>query len=136
MSVDAIEKLDEDTIITGSSDGIIRVLSVQPHRLLGVLAQQEDGGCERIALSPDHRQLVTTSYGTLRLWDTSCLDEDEDDGTSGPSLEESEVIRKFHYAYREMLHVLQGMIDASFSEQPLLKARSSCALSNLDEFGQ
>lgn len=87
FSIDAVHKLDEDTIITGSGDGIVRVLSLQPHNLLGVLAQQEEGGCERIALSHDQQLLATTSYDSVQLWDTSCLNE-EDDEASDASEEE------------------------------------------------
>lgn len=38
-SVEAIVKLDEDTIATGSSDGMIRVVAIQPNKLLGVLGE-------------------------------------------------------------------------------------------------
>ena len=75
-SVDAIVKVDEDTVITGSSDGVLRILSVQPHALMGILGQHDEFGCETIALSHDHRMLASTSFGpAVRLWDTSCLDE-------------------------------------------------------------
>lgn len=86
MAVDAMLKLDEDTVITGAGDGYIRVLSIQPHNLLGVLAQQEEGGCDRMSLSPDNSILATVSYDALRVWDTSCLvegdaeDEEADQG--------------------------------------------------------
>ena len=56
-SVEAMLKLDEDTVITGAGDGVIRVLAIQPHRLVGVLGEQEDGGCDRLALSADRRWL-------------------------------------------------------------------------------
>lgn len=98
LSVDAIVKLDEDTIVTGSSDGIIRVLSIQPHNLLGVLAQQDDGGCERLALSGDQEMLATTSYGILRVWATSCLNE-EDTG-EGQAAGEQEVRNQVFTEYR------------------------------------
>ena len=81
FSVDAIHKLDEDTIITGSGDGIVRVLSIQPHSLLGVLAQQDEGGCERISLSHDRHLLATTSYESVQLWNTRCLDQDDNETT-------------------------------------------------------
>ena len=87
--MDAIEKLDEDTIITGSSDGILRVLSVQPHNLLGILAQQAEGGCERMALSCDRQLLATTSYGMLRIWDTTFLNEDGHDDSEGEAANNS-----------------------------------------------
>lgn len=56
--MDCVLKLDEDSVITGSGDGVIRVLSVQPHSLLGVLGEQEEGGCERLSLSHDRRLLL------------------------------------------------------------------------------
>lgn len=72
-------KVDEDSIITGSSDGVLRLLSIQPHALVGILGQHAEFGCETIALSHDKRMLASTSYGpAVRLWDTSCLDESED----------------------------------------------------------
>ena len=64
----------------------MRVLSVQPHSLLGVLAQQEEGGCERIGLSHDHCLLATTSYDSVQLWDTSCLDQDDEEGSAEEEL--------------------------------------------------
>ncbi len=37
--MDAILKYDEDSILTGSSDGLIRIVSVQPNKMLGVLGE-------------------------------------------------------------------------------------------------
>lgn len=37
QSVDALLKFDEDVLLTGSSDGLIRVVSIHPDKLLGVL---------------------------------------------------------------------------------------------------
>ncbi len=51
-SVDALVAFDEDTLLTGSSDGVIRIVSVLPNKLLGVLGQHPDGfPVERLALS-------------------------------------------------------------------------------------
>lgn len=36
-------KLDEDTIVTGSSDGMLRVVSIQPNKLVGVLGEHAGG---------------------------------------------------------------------------------------------
>ncbi|WFD29236.1 hypothetical protein MSPP1_000243 [Malassezia sp. CBS 17886] len=36
-SVDAICTLDDDTVLTGSSDGLIRVVQLFPHKLLGII---------------------------------------------------------------------------------------------------
>lgn len=34
--------MDESTVVTGSSDGLVRVLSIQPNRVLGVLGDHDD----------------------------------------------------------------------------------------------
>ncbi|CAN0506118.1 unnamed protein product, partial [Laminaria digitata] len=47
-SVDTLLKLDEDTVLTGSSDGIIRVVSIQPDKFLGLLGDHEDFPVESI----------------------------------------------------------------------------------------
>lgn len=47
-SVDAIVKLDEDTIITGSSDGMLRVVQIHPNKLLGLIGEHDDYPIERL----------------------------------------------------------------------------------------
>lgn len=85
-SIDAIVKFDEDTVITGSSDGALRVLSVLPNKLLGVVGEHADMPLERLALSGDHRVLASTSHdNAVKLWDLSCLHDD-----SGDEAEEEE----------------------------------------------
>ena len=42
-SVTALLRYDEDSILTGSSDGLIRVLSIQPNKMLGVLGEHAGG---------------------------------------------------------------------------------------------
>lgn len=83
-SVDALVKYDADTIITGSSDGIIRIINILPNRMLGVLGGTEDLPIERLALSHDRATLASVSHEScLRLWDLSHLaheSEDEEDG--------------------------------------------------------
>lgn len=49
-SVDAIVKFDEDTVITGSSDGVVRILNVLPNKLLGVVGEHVDMPIEKLAL--------------------------------------------------------------------------------------
>eukprot|EP00435_Cladocopium_sp_Y103_P040851 s1308_g11.t1 len=78
MSIDAMVKLDEDGIITGSSDGKLRVVSVHSKSLgsniLGVLTEQDatDYPIERLALSQDGAQMLSTSNGkpSVQLWST------------------------------------------------------------------
>lgn len=80
-AVDALVAFDEDTIISGSSDGALRVLSVQPNQLLGVIGEYGEGTpVERLALSWDHRMAASTSHeSAVRLWDLSCLHDDSGD---------------------------------------------------------
>ena len=73
-SVDCLLKLDEDTILTGSSDGIIRVVRVLPNKLLGVIGYHDDFPVERMKWSFDKRLVASCSHDNLvRFWDTGFL---------------------------------------------------------------
>ena len=37
QSIETLCVVDEDTVITGSSDGLLRLVQLQPNKLLGVL---------------------------------------------------------------------------------------------------
>ena len=52
-SVDALVAFDEDTVLTGSQDGLIRVISILPNRMLGVVGEHGDFPVEALALSHD-----------------------------------------------------------------------------------
>ena len=52
-SVDALVAFDEDTVLTGSQDGLIRVISVLPNRMLGVVGEHGEFPVETLALSQD-----------------------------------------------------------------------------------
>ena len=57
-SVDAIVKFDEDTIITGCEDGLIRAVSVLPNKILAVLGDpidvdDEQFHIQRLSISHD-----------------------------------------------------------------------------------
>ena len=41
----AVLAYDEDSVLTGSSDGLIRILSIQPNRMLGVLGEHSGRRC-------------------------------------------------------------------------------------------
>ncbi|MCO5568659.1 hypothetical protein L7F22_022358 [Adiantum nelumboides] len=47
-SVDTLCTLDRDTILTGSSDGLVRVVQILPHKLLGIVADHGGMPVERI----------------------------------------------------------------------------------------
>ncbi|KAG2489667.1 hypothetical protein HYH03_011778 [Edaphochlamys debaryana] len=89
-SVSAMLAFDEDTILTGSCDGAVRVVGVLPNRLLGILGQHSgDLEIERLALSADRRVLASTSHDcAVKLWDLGVLHDDDDDGDGDEEGEE------------------------------------------------
>lgn len=83
-SVDAIVKFDEDTVITGSSDGMLRVIGILPNSLLGVLGHHDDFPIERLAITSDRRHVASCSHDkTVRFWPIhDLLGEDSDEDAS------------------------------------------------------
>jgi WD repeat-containing protein 55 len=86
-SVDAILKVDEDTILTGSSDGFIRVVSLLPNKLIGVLGDNHEGfPIEQLQFTCDKSFVGSVTHDNyLRIWDARILDDNfdfvnEDDG--------------------------------------------------------
>jgi len=53
QSVDALVALNDDLLLTGSSDGVIRVISILPNKMLGVVGEHSEWPVERLCLSPD-----------------------------------------------------------------------------------
>ncbi len=50
--MDALVKLDEDTVITGSADGLLRIVSILPNKMIGVVGQHPKATVEQLAISP------------------------------------------------------------------------------------
>ena len=90
-SVDTVAKLDESTLVTGSSDGIIRIIQLQPHKLLGVVGDHDDLPIERLLFSRDGNLLGTLSHDdAVHFWDVRFLQEgggasDDDCGDAADS---------------------------------------------------
>jgi WD repeat-containing protein 55 len=84
--VDCLLKLDENTILTGSSDGLIRVVGIQPNKIYGVLGDHEDFPVEGMCRSRDGLCLGSFSHDdVIRFWDMSMFvhdtpDEGEEEG--------------------------------------------------------
>ncbi|RUS21477.1 WD40-repeat-containing domain protein [Endogone sp. FLAS-F59071] len=83
-SVDTVCKLDEDTVATGSSDGLIRIVGVLPNSFHGVVGDHgEDFPIERVRLAHDRRFLASCSHDlSVKFWDVKWLfdeERDEDD---------------------------------------------------------
>ena len=80
-SIDAILKIDEDTILTGSSDGLIRVVSIQPNKFIGVLGDNHEGfPIEQLQFTCDRSYVGSVTHDNfIRLWDARILDENYND---------------------------------------------------------
>jgi WD repeat-containing protein 55 len=83
-SLDAILKLDEDTLLAGTSDGLLRVVSMHPNKLLGVLGEHDHGyPIESLQFTANRKFVGSISHDPyIRLWDTKKLilhDDDDDD---------------------------------------------------------
>lgn len=77
-SVDALLKIDEDTILTGSIDGVLRLVQIHPNKFLGVLGDHNGYPIEELKFSHDKRLIGSLSHDNLiRLWDASILNESD-----------------------------------------------------------
>ncbi len=87
QSVQSIVKYDEDTILTGSEDGIIRIVGVHPNRMHGMVGEHdEDFPVESLALSSSKNILASISHDeTIKFWNVSYLAELESNVESGIS---------------------------------------------------
>ncbi|CAI5700627.1 unnamed protein product [Peronospora effusa] len=89
-SVDALLKVDEDTVLTGSSDGIVRVVQLHPNKLLGLIGDHEDFPVENLKFSYDKKIIGSVSHtNKVHFWDVGYLFE-EDDGEEGDAANENE----------------------------------------------
>ncbi|KAI8886283.1 WD40 repeat-like protein [Backusella circina FSU 941] len=91
-SVDSICRLDQETVCTGGSDGLLRLVSISPTRKFqGVLGDHgEDFPIERVRLSLDERYLGSCGHDLqLRFWNVQFLF-DESSGENKRGLEDDE----------------------------------------------
>ncbi|KAL6076827.1 WD domain repeat-containing protein 55 [Balamuthia mandrillaris] len=80
QSIDAIIPIDDDTICTGSSDGLIRIVSIQPNGLLGLVGEHGELPIECLRLSHDKRWMASTSHDScVRFFDVAYLYSDDGD---------------------------------------------------------
>ncbi|EGC37419.1 hypothetical protein DICPUDRAFT_149992 [Dictyostelium purpureum] len=80
QSVDSMVKVNNNSFFSGSSDGIIRYVGLQPKKLLGVVGEHSTFPIERMAISRDNRYLGSISHDfSLKFWNVSSFYE-EDDG--------------------------------------------------------
>ncbi len=64
-TVDCILKIDESTVLTGSSDGLIRAVTVQPNKMIGVLGDHDDFPVEGMRASPDGAYLASFAHDNI-----------------------------------------------------------------------
>lgn len=89
-SVDTICKVDENTICSGSSDGIVRLLSIHPNKLVGVIGQHRGGPVECVRYSPHSQHIVSCGHdGFVRIWDKDIKFDDDDSDNEDDSDEDS-----------------------------------------------
>ncbi|KAJ0411197.1 hypothetical protein ATCC90586_008913 [Pythium insidiosum] len=96
-SVESILKIDEDTVLTGSSDGIVRVVQVHPNKLLGLIGDHEDFPIEILKLSHDQRLIGSVSHtNKVHFWDVGYLfnddgeDGDENEGENDEEMKDAD----------------------------------------------
>jgi WD40 repeat protein len=84
-SVDTIVKVDEDTLLTGSSDGLIRVVSILPNKALGIVGEHlADYPVEKLCLEPETKTLLSISHNnTVKVWSVGELFESDDESEDG-----------------------------------------------------
>ena len=94
QSIDALLKIDEDTVLTGSSDGLVRCVQLLPNALLGVLGAHDGFPIEGLGWSCNRNMVGSISHDEyIRLWDASLLkeeDADSDDDDVGNMVEDEE----------------------------------------------
>lgn len=89
QSIDALLKVDEDTLLTGSSDGLIRVVQIQPDKFLGVLGDHEGFPIEKLKFNANQDFVGSVTHDNLiRLWDARILRDDYEDEEDGKEEEQ------------------------------------------------
>ncbi|BAT91115.1 hypothetical protein LR48_Vigan08g189800 [Vigna angularis] len=76
-SIDAMLKLDEDRIITGSENGIINLVGILPNRVIQPIAEHSEYPVECLAFSHDRKFLGSIGHDQmLKLWDLDSILQD------------------------------------------------------------
>lgn len=77
-SIDAMITINEDMIATGSCDGLIRLINIQPNEFMGVIGEHPGYPIERLSLSQDKEFLASSSHDYMvKFWNLSTFWSDE-----------------------------------------------------------
>jgi WD40 repeat protein len=89
-SIDKMLKIDESTICTGTSDGRLRLMSVQPNKFVKILGEHEDEfPIEGLDLHTRLPWIASASSQEIRFWNTQETTENEASDSSETEKEES-----------------------------------------------
>ena len=92
-SIDALLKVDEDTILTGSSDGVVRLVQIHPDKLLGVLGDHDGFPIEKLQFNSSRKVVGSVSHDNLiRLWDSQMLLDEDDEDDAEVEAKQGEII--------------------------------------------
>lgn len=84
-AVDCMWKVDESTVMTGSSDGLLRVVSLLPNKVLGVVGDHEEFPVEGMCASRDGRLLASFAHDeVVRFWDLQAALDGVGEGAVAP----------------------------------------------------
>lgn len=92
-SVDCMVALDDDTVITGSDDGVIRIVNVIPNKMIGIVGEHDDDmSVQRLAIDYNKSFLGSCSDdNTVKFWNIKFLFDDADsEGAAGEDEEDAE----------------------------------------------
>jgi hypothetical protein len=62
QSIDALLKVDEDTVLIGCSDGLVRAVRILPNALFGTLGQHDGFLVEMLKFDRDRRMVGSVSH--------------------------------------------------------------------------
>ncbi|CCF52653.1 hypothetical protein NDA11_002601 [Ustilago hordei] len=79
-SVDTLVTLDNETVLTGSSDGLVRVVQILPSKLLGVIASHDGLPVERMRRKANVLGSIGHSHAVKFTDLTPLLDDDDGEG--------------------------------------------------------
>jgi WD40 repeat protein len=73
--LDALAKVDEDTVLVGCSDGYIRLVSIHPDKVWGIVGDNHEGfPIEKILFNADRQYIGSLTHDPyIRLWDANLL---------------------------------------------------------------